>query len=89
MRITARDGAVPAASVIFLVMCSATFLAAAAVAVVAVPAVLLNAVVSARAKRVINRLRQQKALLLGDRLAERTRSSTAATSSPLGAPQTA
>ena len=36
MRITARDGAVPAASVIFLVMCSATFLAAAAVAVVAV-----------------------------------------------------
>jgi len=57
--------------------------------VVAVPAVLLNAVVSARAKRVINRLRQQKALLLGDRLAERTLSSTAATSSPLGAPQTA
>ena len=36
MRITARDGVVLAASVIFLVMCSATFLAAAAVAVVAV-----------------------------------------------------
>ncbi len=58
--------------------------------VVAVPAVLLNAVVSARSKAVINLLRQQMALLLGDCIQEQAQhNSSVVDASAHAAPQPA
>ena len=54
--------------------------------VVAVPAVLLHALVSARGKGLVNRLQQQSAALTGDALAARDETHSAADSLPPAAP---